>query len=139
MAKLKTILLVDDCQATNFIHRLVIDNYGCAETVVECRDGAQALDYLRSGVDKHPQPELILLDINMPVMNGWEFLEAYENLPSKQKAGVVVVMLTTSQNPDDRSKAEERGLVSEFTLKPLDEEKLEAVLKKYYPSAVRSR
>ena len=60
------------------------------------------------------------------------------HLPSKQKAGVVVVMLTTSQNPDDRSKAEERGLVSEFTLKPLDDEKLEAVLKKYYPSAVRS-
>ena len=138
MTKLKTILLVDDCQATNFIHRLVIDNYGCAETVVECRDGAKALDYLRTGTDKHPQPELILLDINMPVMNGWEFLEAYETLPSKQKAGAVVVMLTTSQNPDDKARAEERGMISAFTLKPLDEEKLEAILKQYYPSAIRS-
>ncbi len=137
MTKLETVLLVDDCEATNYIHRIVIEGYGCAQSVVACANGQQALEFLCDGSRAYPQPELILLDINMPVMNGWEFLEAYQALPAEQQGGAVVVMLTTSGNPDDYQRAEQLPAVAGYTSKPLDAGKLEAILAQHYPFAVR--
>jgi CheY-like chemotaxis protein len=69
----------------------------------------------------------------MPAMNGWEFLERYSSLEKQQKANVVIVMLTTSLNPDDQAKASSIPDVSGFETKPLTPEKLELILKKYFP------
>jgi CheY-like chemotaxis protein len=138
MNKLKRVLLIDDCKATNYIHRLVIEKYGCAETVVEVNNGRQALDYLTTEVNgRYPKPELIFLDINMPVMNGWQFLEKYADVPEAQQAGVVVVMLTTSLNPDDASLAQSKESVKHFLSKPLTEGRLDDVLAENYPEALR--
>ncbi|WP_373082940.1 response regulator [Zhongshania sp.] len=134
MDKLKRVLLVDDCKATNYIHRLVIEKYGCAESVIEVNDGREALTYLNTKSDgEFPQPELVFLDINMPVMNGWQFLEEYETLSAEQQAGVIVVMLTTSLNPDDAELAERTREVKSFSSKPLTEAKLSAILAEHYP------
>ncbi len=136
MKKLKTILLVDDYDADNFIHRLVVERYGCAEHIEVARDGKQAIDYLKSCIDKDQSlPELIFLDINMPVMNGWEFLEQFHHLRDSKPGGAVVVMLTTSLNPDDRARAESYPEVRSFTYKPLTESRLDELLKEFYPEA----
>ncbi len=136
MNKLKTVLLVDDYDADNFIHRLVVERYGCAEHIEVCRDGKQALDYLRGCIERdNTLPELIFLDINMPVMNGWEFLEAFHELRDSKPGGAVVVMLTTSLNPDDRARAESYPEVRSFTYKPLTESRLDELLKEFYPEA----
>ncbi|WP_414729492.1 response regulator [Zhongshania aliphaticivorans] len=138
MNKLKRVLLVDDCKATNYIHRLVIEKYGCAEAVVEVNNGREALEYLTTEVDgSYPKPELVFLDINMPVMNGWQFLEKYADVPEAQQAGVVVVMLTTSLNPDDASLAQSKAAVKSFSSKPLTESRLDDVLAENYPEALR--
>ena len=132
--KLNCILLIDDDDATNFIHKIVIKKTECAEKVVAVTDGQAALDFLTSTEDgKHPQPDLIFLDINMPIMDGWEFLDNYEQLNSEQKAKIVIIMLTTSLNPDDRSKAEILPNVSSFMSKPLTEEMLAEILEEYFP------
>ncbi|MCK5860806.1 MAG: response regulator, partial [Abyssibacter sp.] len=101
--KLNEILLVDDNEADNFLHRVVLERAGVAKAVTEKLNGQEALDYLTTAdVDgRYPQPELICLDINMPIMNGWEFIEAYEQLDPKFQSGVVIMMLTTSLNPED--------------------------------------
>ena len=70
-------------------------------------------------------------------MNGWQFLEKYADVPEAQQAGVVVVMLTTSLNPDDASLAQSKAAVKSFSSKPLTESRLDDVLAENYPEALR--
>ena len=131
--KLNCILLIDDDDSANFLSELVIRKTNCTEKVVAVQSGNAALEYLKSkenGV--HPKPDLIFLDINMPGMNGWEFLEAYDELEFEQKGKIVVVMLTTSTNPDDIAKAKSIGGINDFSHKPMTTEMLNKVLLNYF-------
>ncbi|MCX4028280.1 response regulator [Endozoicomonas sp. SM1973] len=130
---LKKILLIDDNEADNFLHELIIKKSGITESVIAMTSATDALEYLKSKQgNNHPQPCLIFLDINMPRMNGWEFLEEYESLPSEQKAKVVIVMLTTSLNPDDKEKSNSIDHITEFYTKPLTQAILDRIIKQYF-------
>ncbi|AEL28513.1 response regulator [Cyclobacterium sp. 1_MG-2023] len=127
--KVKCILLIDDDEPTNFLHKIIINDSGRAEKVVAVHSGFEALEYLeKMEGGKYPQPELIFLDINMPAMNGWEFLEEYDQLDEGKKGKIVVVMLTTSINPDDKEKALSKGFINGFFNKPLTVEMIEKVI-----------
>jgi CheY-like chemotaxis protein len=135
--KLTCIMLVDDNPNDNFFHERVIKKWNAADdiAVVAKQTGTDALEYLRSrerGDDLHPN--LIFLDINMPGMNGWEFLEEYKRLDERFRSHAVVVMLTTSDNPDDRARANANGGAWDFKTKPLTREMLEEVIGKYFAS-----
>jgi len=135
--KLNCILLIDDDEPTNFLSSIIIEEANCTEHIQIAQSGQAALDYLTKCVANengcsYPCPDLIFLDINMPAMNGWEFLEQYSKLENKHKGNVIMVMLTTSLNPDDKSKADEIPDVSGFENKPLTAEKLDAILKKHF-------
>lgn len=131
--KLNCILLVDDDEATNFIHRLVIEECDCAENIIAIQRPEEALKFLSTPeADTFPNPDLLFLDINMPGMNGWEFLEAYDKLPSGQKAKVVIVMLTTSSNPADIERAQARGQLGGFMSKPLTSKMIFDVIDEHF-------
>ncbi|GAB5521315.1 MAG: response regulator [Rhodothermales bacterium] len=133
--KLNTLLLIDDNEADNFLHTLVIEEAQVAQEVVAVQSGYEALDYLTTKTNgAYPQPDVIFLDVNMPRMNGWEFLAAYDKLSETQKGDVVVVMLTTSLNPDDREAAEKNPNIRRFENKPLTEEALARILEEHFPS-----
>lgn|SRR2546422_7938172 len=121
MAAFKSVLLVDDSSATNFMNRELIRESNFAERVDVAMDGEEALEFLRSGArdSEFFPPSVILLDINMPKMDGFEFLEACKELPEWQRHSLIIVMLTTSFDPDDRSRAMATGLVRDFQSKPL--------------------
>jgi CheY-like chemotaxis protein len=97
------------------------------EQIAIAHSGIEALTYLKT--ENNIPPDLIFLDINMPRMNGWEFLAEYRKLHEKQKARVVVIFLTTSANPDDMRKAKEIEVVSGFETKPLSRESLTEILR----------
>ncbi|MEO6329433.1 MAG: response regulator [Ginsengibacter sp.] len=133
--KLKSILLIDDDEPTNFFSSLLIEDADCTEHIQIADSGQRALGLLKS--DVLPIPDLIFLDINMPAMDGWEFLEKYRQLPIDHQSKIVIIMLTTSLNPDDREKASKIKEISGFETKPLTSELIDKVLLKYFQSAVK--
>ncbi|MEP0365951.1 MAG: response regulator [Cyclobacteriaceae bacterium] len=131
--KFKCVLLIDDQEDSNFLHKRTINSIDCTEKVEVALNGKEAIDFLKSKMGtSHPQPEIIFLDLNMPVMDGWEFLEEYDKLEEQQKAGIVIVMLTTSLNPKDQERAIENKYVKEFVSKYLDESGLMSLIQKYF-------
>ncbi|MDR3712995.1 MAG: response regulator [Puia sp.] len=133
--KLSCILLIDDDEPTNFINRMIIEEVGCAGEVKIMQGGREALDYLShcgESAGGYPCPDLILLDVNMPAMDGWEFLAQYKELSNTQKAEIVVVMLTTSLNPDDQIRAERIPEISGFRNKPLNADMLRQIITDFF-------
>lgn len=119
------ILLIDDDGAINFIHRHILKKSGKVNYVEVALNGLEALNYLSAaGSDINPMPDLILLDINMPVMDGWDFIEAYTEMAKERSLTIPVVMLTTSYNPDDREKAANYPFIVDFKNKPLSQHML---------------
>jgi len=131
--KLNCVLLVDDDDATNFINKMYITKADCTEELHIAKDGQEALDFLKKSVDgSYPHPDLIFLDINMPKVNGWEFLQKYKELDTFQKGDIIIVMLTTSFNPYDQIKAEETEEITGFRHKPMTKNLLDGILHEYF-------
>jgi CheY-like chemotaxis protein len=132
--KLNCVLLVDDDPATNFLHTKAIKGADCTEEIATAENGEDAISYLEQRAAQNlPVPELILLDINMPIMNGWDFLLAYQELPQTQKELSKIVMLTTSMNPDDEKRAKTFPEIKEFNFKPLDKAMMHSLIEKHFP------
>lgn len=137
--KLPKILLIDDSEADNFLTKRVIKKADVVEEVIVKYSGQDALDYLTSkseSEEEYPNPELIFLDINMPGMNGWEFLEKYRALDKSMRKGIVICMLTTSYAESDRQKAKELGVVQTFTHKPMTKAELLNIIEEHYPDRI---
>ncbi|WP_324671162.1 response regulator [Hymenobacter sp. GOD-10R] len=132
MPKLPCILLVDDDQTTNFLNQLLLKKLGVAEQVLVAQDGQAALDILNQQGDSPVCPVLILLDVNMPGMNGIQFLEAYQQMSLAQHQAIVIIMLTTSLHPRDVERVQRLSIVTDFISKPLTAEKMQAILQNHF-------
>ena len=130
MKKLNTILLIDDDAPTNFFNKIIIKKANCAEQVDVTQNGLIALEYIKANYNENkPQPDLILLDINLPGMNGWEFLEEYSKLEFVDEISTtIIIMLTTSLNPSDMEKANSIKVVNGFANKPFSTNALEEII-----------
>ncbi|MEI9910383.1 MAG: response regulator [Bacteroidota bacterium] len=137
--KLNCVLVIDDDEPTNFFTRMILEESGCTEHIKIVQSGQEALDYLLkseagNNAALYPSPDLVFLDINMPAMDGWEFLNEYRKLNVMSR--IIVVMLTTSLFPEDKLKAAAMPEISGFENKPLTAEKVAAVLEKYFTNVL---
>lgn len=112
------IILVDDDEATNFINQHIIRRAGVKAPVLSFTNPQSALEHIQSSPLNPENEGLILLDINMPKMNGWEFLDAYQDFEDSNKK-YRISMLSSSVNPDDMSKGERHQQISKYLSKPL--------------------
>ena len=123
-------MLIDDNPDDNFFHEREIKKYDAESIVITKNRGLDALEYLKLKTGD-PHPDIVFLDINMPGMSGWEFLQEYSQLDKELQSKAIIVMLTTSRNPDDEAKAHEWNFVAEYIAKPLTKEIMNTMSKKY--------
>ena len=134
MPPLIRVLLVDDDPTTNFLNQLLLKRMGVAEQVLVAENGEQALRMLSQACTAPEQPtcpQLILLYLNMPVLNGLGFLEAYAQMPRASHQPIVVVMLTTSLHPADLARVQALPIAG-FLNKPLTQEKVRGLFQQHF-------
>jgi CheY-like chemotaxis protein len=124
----KNILLVDDDKIFNFLSEKTISSLGLANEVHFALNGKEALEmllqYKRGELSK---PDIIFLDLNMPIMNGYEFIEAFAAMDLPDKHLITIVILTSSADPRDLEMAKELGIKYYFN-KPLSKEEIKKMI-----------
>jgi response regulator RpfG family c-di-GMP phosphodiesterase len=132
MKKLKRILIIDDNEIDNLISQKVIKDANLTEQVSVCESGNSALSYLSKSMNDNPAmvPDLILLDLNMPLMDGWDFLQELDKINYKNDNSKIFI-LTCSIDRRDISKAQRDPRVTEFISKPLTADKVKLLQKEY--------
>ena len=137
MKRLSGILLIDDNEASNFLNERLLKRMNLTDHIQVVTNGKMALDFLEklshqagAGV----KPELILLASNMPGLEGFEFLELFQQLDPGFRAGIQVAMLSTSNHPQDTGKPSEYNAF--YLTKPLTTEKVEALMARHFPDTV---
>ena len=121
---LNCVLLIDDDEATNFYHTVILEEESTDLYIHAVSSAKEGLDFLLSQGEyaELPKPGIIFLDLNMPGMSGWDFVNKYNQLSKEIHDQSVVVLLSTSLNPDDRERAAQIPIVTEFVNKPLTPE-----------------
>ena len=116
----KKVMVIDDNPVDRYVAERIFKKYAFAEEIVCIESAKKGLEYLTSLQDAPEQlPYLIFLDIMMPEMNGFEFLEQYNSLSETIKDNCTILMLTTSIHSDDRDRARDNPYVNRFLNKPL--------------------
>ncbi|WP_370086855.1 response regulator [Ekhidna sp.] len=125
----KRIVLIDDDSNTNTLNKLIIERSNLVDEIIIFHSPVEALDYFNKRSDDK-KGSLVLLDINMPIMDGWEFLKYYASQNKNEKVDNVV-MLTSSIDRGDQRLAEENEFVSEMVSKPLTLRMINVLVKTY--------
>ncbi len=124
MSNYKTCLLIDDNYIDNFVTRRILEGGNFAEKVIVSQSAADAIDSLRSGSVK---PDVIFLDIRMPVMGGFEFLQEYDKLQIEGKKAIKIFMLSSSLDPTDLKKSSNNKYITQFVHKPITQKILDDI------------
>lgn len=127
MQKINEVCLIEDEHIQNFLNKKFIEKTNLVTFVSEFMNGKQAFDAMEKRVQSgEALPDILLLDLNMPVWDGWDFFKAYMSLPGS--ATSTIYILTSSLSEDDHKMAEQFGLRERYLEKPLAFEKLKSVL-----------
>ncbi len=127
-AKLR-ILLIDDDRIYQFAARKTIEATGFADNIVIYSNGEDAINYLKRSIkDETSLPDVIFLDVNMPVMNGWEFLEEYSAIKQGLIKPVIIYVVSSSVDEFDVSKSRQYDTVKGYIVKPVLREKFRQIL-----------
>ena len=127
-SRFRHVLLIDDNEIDNFINERIITSTGFSDGCTVKTSADEALTYLNGlGADKNTWPQIIFLDLNMPVKDGFAFLELYNTLDESIRNYCKIVVLSSSISPEDINRASSNPYVIRYLNKPLAEKYLEAI------------
>nr|WP_297784820.1 response regulator [uncultured Allomuricauda sp.] len=138
--KTPNILLVDDDEVYLFVTKKILNGLSKNIIVTSFTDGEQAIEYINLCLGQNVElPEVILLDINMPFLDGWGFLSEFKKVKPKLRGQNVDIFMVTSSNSDmDLDKAKEFEEITGYVVKPVFEDKMEEILTKVYNGSWKS-
>jgi len=123
------VMLVDDDEVYLFAATKTIEATGLAAKIDVCNNGLDAINFLNNQLQNPSNlPEIIFIDLNMPIMDGWEFLEAYELLQQKLPGKIKIYILSSSVDKNDIMRSKKYGSVIEYIVKPVFKAKFSEIL-----------
>lgn len=130
MKKVERLFLVDDDHIFLMIMKRMIIQTDAVESVDSFENGSDILEYLKANLSNSDAlPDIILLDLNMPIMDGWQFLDAYREIQDQLARNIRIYILSSSNFDEDIRKTVEYPMVTEYLVKPLNPEKLTEILR----------
>ena len=119
------VAIIDDDRVFQQVTRIKLARRQLARRVLMFSDGDQAMQFFaENAADPEQLPDIILLDLNMPIMDGWDFLEAFAHIKPKLGKKVTIFVATSSVNPEDHRRAKTISEISDFIVKPIPDERL---------------
>lgn len=129
MKTIDTLCIVDDDSVFQMLTRIIIEKTQRVQKIKIFSNGKQAIDFLNSVHDQPDElPEIILLDLNMPVMDGWGFLEEYLLLKPRIGKEILIYVVSSSIDPEDVQRARKISEVTDYVIKPVNQAKLISLL-----------
>lgn len=131
---LNSILLIDDDESSNFLHSIFINKLGLDIEINSALNGQEGLDFiLNKGLGELSLPCMVMLDLRMPVKDGWEFMRMYEEqVPQDLKEQLVIVLVTVSDNQEDKDRAEANPYIMDYAQKPLSDSTFKKLIEKHF-------
>ncbi len=131
MTTLKTLTIVDDDDIFVFLTTKIIEQTNLVDLIKGFGNGLDAINFLKENKNNvDALPDIILLDLNMPIMNGWQFLEEYNKLNPTIGKKITIYICSSSISPDDITRAKTISEVSDYIIKPITKDKLIDLIKK---------
>ncbi len=115
-------IIIDDSQLDCFIAEKIIQNTGTFSSVKTYTQALEALEVIKGSGAKKDAVTIIVLDIQMPLMNGFQFVEAFEQLPEEIRAGYAIFMFSSSINENDKNRMENYPSIRRFYGKPISKD-----------------
>jgi CheY-like chemotaxis protein len=132
MKKIDTLCLVDDDDIFQFLTQKVIEETNLVKQIQIFSNGLEAMNYLKSEANNPEKlPEIILLDLTMPIMDGWEFLEEYMLLQPRLGKQIIVYVVSSSIAPIDVQKAKSISAVTDYVIKPITKDRFTELIKSF--------
>jgi CheY-like chemotaxis protein len=125
-----TVCLIDDDKIYQFTARKMLESTGMTKHIQSFYDGSEAMSYFSNGQNIQPEtlPDIIFLDINMPIMNGWEFLEEYEKLQGGFPKMVRLFVVSSSVDDADIQRSKRYQAVTDYIVKPISKIRYQELL-----------
>lgn len=123
------ICLIDDDKIYQFTAKKIIESTNLTKAVLSFYNGEEAIEFLKSNLQNADSiPDIIFLDINMPIKDGWEFLEEFKSILNDVKKRIVIYMVSSSVDDYDIKKSKEYSFVTDYIIKPINRERFEQLI-----------
>ncbi|MBT2160056.1 response regulator [Zobellia sp. KMM 6746] len=130
MTKIRSVCIIDDDPIFIYGTKRIMNEADFTDEILVFNDGQEAFDALKAITEKGDElPSMIFLDINMPIMTGWEFLDEFIKMPNNNSENIIIYIISSSVDPRDIARIQQYKIVNNYILKPISIEDLHNILK----------